>query len=121
MAVQEPEFRNSAGRLLALLASVPKGKALTEVLPPLIGVSPKNEQEKQQAALIFLMDMHKVYLEFRQDMLDANIKEQQRDTMLAGLGSLEQSLYPIQLNGNEKDRHFLDAPASMLYADLRWK
>lgn len=98
MAVREPEIRNSAGRLLALLASIPTGQALTEVLPPLIDVSPNNAQEKQQAALTFLMEMHKTYLEFRQDMLDANINEQQRDTMLEGLASLELSLYPIQLN-----------------------
>lgn len=98
MAVKQPEPRNSAGRLLALLESVPKGKPLLEVLPPLMGVQTKNQQEKQQAALTFLTEMHKVYLEFRQDMLDANINEQQRDTMLSGLVSMEQSLYPIQLN-----------------------
>jgi len=99
MALPEPEFRNSAGRLMALLKAVPEGKALTEVLPPLIDVNTKNAQEKQQAALTFLMEMHKGYLEFRQDMLDAEINDLQRDTMLTGIASIEESLYPVQLNG----------------------
>lgn len=99
MAIPEPEFRNSAGRLLALLAAIPDGQALTDALPPLIGINTKNPHEKLQGALVFLLEMHKVYLEFRQDMIDADINEQQRDTMLAGLSSLEQSLYPTQLNG----------------------
>ncbi|HUT93293.1 MAG TPA: hypothetical protein VMY37_27765 [Thermoguttaceae bacterium] len=103
MDVNQPEPRNSAGRLLALFESIPKGKPLLEILPPLIGINTKNQQEKQQAALAFLMEMHKVYLEFRQDMLDATINEQQRDTMLSGLVSLEQSLYPIQLNAGFRE------------------
>jgi len=98
MAVTQPEPRNSAGRLLALLLSIPKGQALLEVLPPLIDVRTENRQGKQQAALMFLMEMHKVYLEFRQDMLEAPINEKQCDTLLSGLASLEQALYPIQLN-----------------------
>lgn len=99
MSVPEPEFRNSAGRLMALLKAVPEGKALTEVLPPLIGVNTKNAQQKQQAALTFLMELHKAYLEFRQDMLDAQINDLQRETMLTGIASIEESLYPVQLNG----------------------
>lgn len=99
MAIKDPEFCNSAGRLLAMMAAVPAGSALNEVLPPLIGVTSKNPNEKQQATLVFFLELHKVYLEFREDMLDAAINDQQRNTLLSGLTSLEQTLYPTQFNG----------------------
>ena len=53
-----------------------------------------------------------MYLEFRQDMLDANITEQQRDTMLTGIASLGQSLYPTQLTS--AIREMTEAETSLL-------
>lgn len=97
--MKQPDFQNSAGRLLALLASMPSGRALLEVLPPLVGVTSKNSHERQQAALRFLMELHKVYLEFCDDMLNARISDQQREMMLNGLESLRETLYPFDLNG----------------------
>jgi len=112
MPIPEPQYRNSAGRLLAFIGSIPANNSLLETLPPLIGQTPKSNQEKQQLGLMALMELHKVYLEFRQDMMDADINEKQREVLLKGLGSIEQSIYPMQLNGGM--RQVTEAEISLL-------
>ena len=94
----KPEHQNSAGRLLAILKAIPDGKRLIDVIPELQGVKTNASHEKQQIVLVFLMEVHEVYLEFLQDMLNAKIKDTQRDALLSGLQSLQETLYPIQLN-----------------------
>ena len=94
-----PKFQNSAGRLLALLGSIPSNKPLLEIAPSLLGIKADSTQQKTQATLLLLMELHKVYLEFREDMFETNVNEEQRDVMLSGLASLEQSLYPTQIGG----------------------
>jgi|GEM_PF-2429914 len=95
MPLKEPEYQNSAGRLLALLTSIKKSQPLIEEVPKLLGEKVSEPQQKQQLTLSFLMDMHRVYLEFRQDMFDADVNDQQRDVLLSGLSSIQQSLYPV--------------------------
>lgn len=53
-----------------------------------------------------------MYIEFRQDMLEASISEKQRDVMLHGLANLVQSLYPI--NFQSTIRKITDAELSLL-------
>lgn len=97
--MRQPEFQNSAGRLHALLRSIPTGRSLLEVLPPLIGVDSKDSKERQQATLRVLVELHQVFIEFCEDMRIADISEQQREMMMKGLGSLRETLYPINLDG----------------------
>ena len=112
MSLNEPEYENSAGRLLALLTSIPNGRSLLDEVPKLLEVKPSSEQHKQQMALRYLMDMHHLYLEFQQDMIDAEINEQQRGVLLAGLSGVQSSLYPVQLNAGY--RAINDAEISLL-------
>ena len=112
MPLKDPEYQNSAGRLLALLTSLKNNQNLIEEVPKILGKKVDDAQQKQQLALSFLMDMHHVYLEFRQDMLDAEINDQQRDVLLSGLSSVQQSLYPVQLNAGW--REITEAEVSLL-------
>lgn len=102
MSIPAPEHQNSAGRLLSILIAIPEGKQLLETLPPLFGFEATNMQQKQQAALVALMELHKIYIEFRQDMIDANISEKQRNVMLGGLETLVQTIYPVNLQGGTR-------------------
>ena len=120
--MRQPEFQNSAGRLHALLRSIPAGRSLLEVLPPLIGVDSKDSKERQQATLRVLMELHQVYIEFCEDMLIADISEKQREMMLKGLGGLRETLYPINLDGplrppNETEIHSLKVCATFIEED----
>ena len=112
MGIPEPEYRNSAGRLLAFLSAIPDNRQLLETVPPLLGYQAKTAQEQRQATLLALMELHKLYIEFRQDMLDADIIEKQRDVMLGGLTNLEQSIYPF--NFQTGIRKITDAEISLL-------
>lgn len=98
MALPEPAYQNSAGRLLAILTSLPNNAAYIEAIPNLFGKDSKKPQEKQQACLAGLLDLHNLYVEFQQDMQDVQIPEQQRAVLLKGLAGLSQVFYPIQMN-----------------------
>jgi len=112
MPLKDPEYQNSAGRLLALLTSLKKNQNLIDEAPKILGEKADGAQEKQQLALSLLMEMHRVYLEFRQDMFDAEINDQQREVLLSGLSSVQQSLYPVQLNAGW--REITEAEVSLL-------
>ncbi len=112
MALPEPIYQNSAGRLLAILNALPGGQIILDVIPALFEVTSTTQQDKQQACLAGLMEIHKLYLEFRQDMLDAHIPDQQRTVLLSGLTSLQLSIYPIQLNAGFRSP--TDAEKSLL-------
>lgn len=112
MSLPEPKYQNSAGRLLALIGNLPPNQAIVDMLPKYFGQSPQSQQEKQQATLANLMEIHKLYLDFRQDMLDAEISDDQRNVLLTGLSSIGQSIYPMQLNN--VFRAITDAEKSLL-------
>lgn len=67
-------------------------------LPTIIDGKKGTAYEKQQSSLIALMELHKVYLEFRQDMVDADISDRQREMLLSGLRNIERSIYPVNLD-----------------------
>lgn len=119
MALPEPTYQNSAGRLLAILNASPGGQSYLDLIPKLFGTTGTSPEANQQACLAGLMEIHKLHLEFRQDMLDAKISEQQRKVLLSGLASLQQSIYPIQLNGGfraatEAEKALLEVAATIL-------
>ena len=120
MALPEPAYQNSAGRLLAILNASPAGQSYLDFIPKLFdGIPGKTLEENQQACLSGLMEIHKLYLEFRQDMFDAEISEQQRKVVLSGLASLQQSIYPVQLNSGyraptEAEKSLLEVAATII-------
>ena len=119
MALPEPAYQNSAGRLLAILKELPNGQSILDIVPKLFGTTGKTSEENQQACLVGLMDIHGLYIEFRQDMLDAEINEQQRKVLLSGLESIQQSIYPIQLNAGfraptEAEKSLLEVAATII-------
>jgi hypothetical protein len=98
MAFPNPEYQNSAGRLLALLSVIPKNKNLLESLPLLFGAAANSMQQRHKATMSALVDLHNLYMEFREDMMGPEINEKQRNVILGGLVALEDSLSPIALN-----------------------
>lgn len=119
MAVPEPKYRNSAGRLLAILSALPANQSLIESIPALFGTISKIQQEKQQASMVGMMEIHKLYLEFVEDMNDAQINEQQRGVILSGLGGLRDSIYPLQLNAifrppSDAEKSLLEVAATII-------
>ncbi|MEP3478452.1 MAG: hypothetical protein ABJZ55_04335 [Fuerstiella sp.] len=122
MALPNPKYPNSAGRLLSLLSNIPAGQQLLEVIPRLFDAKPTTPQSKQQACLAGMMEMHRLYLEFRQDMMDADISEEQRDVLLNGLTSIQDSIYPTQLTGGfraptDAEKSLLEVCATILPVD----
>lgn len=112
MPIPRPKYRNSAGRLLAALTAIPTNNSLLESIPPVFGFEPNDQREKQQAANVGLQELHALYVQFIQDMMDAEIGDQQRTVLLNGLQSLRDSIYPIQLNASY--RPLSDAEKSLL-------
>lgn len=98
MILPEPVYRNSAGRLLAILSAIPNGQLILDVVPRLFGNSSTVNEEKQKACLAGLIEINNLYLEFRKDITEVSVNEQQRDVILSGLASIQQSIYPINLH-----------------------
>src|SRR6266516_2178939 len=122
MPIPEPVYQNSAGRLLAVLNAMTNGNAYVAEVPKIFGTEPTSEDQRQQVCLAGLMEIHKLYLEFYEDMLEAQITEPQRKVLLSGLGSLRQSIYPIQLNAGyraptDAEKSLLEVCATILAQD----
>ena len=113
-------YRNSAGRLLTLLSSFPNNQQIYEFLPGLITGNPgKSQWDKQQLSVIALMELDKLYREFLQDMADAQISDEQRNVLLSGLNHINQTVYPMALNGQmrlltETEKSLLEVCATII-------
>ena len=112
MVTPESAYQNSAGRLLAILNTLPNGQPYLDVIPKMFGTTGTTQEEVLQACLTGLMEIHKLYLAFRQDMFDADISEQQRKVILSGLVNLQQSIYPTSMGAGF--RRPTDAEKSLL-------
>lgn len=111
MPLKEPEYRNSAGRLLVLLDYLaPRG--LLDAVQDLYEVKSKQHHHKQKATVDFLGDLHQLYQDFQQDMREVEMSDQQRKVLLDGLTQVEVMLYPLEL-GN-KIRSITGAERSLL-------
>jgi hypothetical protein len=97
MPLQEPRYRNSAGRLLAILTSFPKDKQVWDFLPELMTGTPgKSTQEKHQICSEELYEIQKLYHQFQQDMLD--VSDHTRKETLSNLKNIYQIVYPAGVN-----------------------
>lgn len=95
-----------------MLTSIPKKAALSEEAYVLYDATKPTNRQKQQLAMRFLTDLHRVHCEFQQDLQDTGITDQQRDVLIVGLASIEEGLYPSQLN--VPFRGVTEAEASLL-------
>jgi len=123
MALPDPAYQNSAGRLLAILTAMPNGVSYLDAVPKLFGTVGKTTEENQQACLVGLLEIHKLYVECRQDLLDPNINEQLRKVILAGLTGLHQTIYPITLNNGlraptEAEKSLLEVAATTISQEV---
>ena len=112
MSLKQPEYQNSAGRLLVLLTAIPKNSSILENAYKLYDQASSSSRMQQQAAIRFLLDVHKLYLEFKEDMQEASINDQQRDVLLKGLASIEDTLYPTSTK--QQFRGVTEAEESLL-------
>jgi hypothetical protein len=100
------KYRNSAGRLLVLLTDMPaacQGKEMVHGLPQFFeikGFDPRNtSHDRVPMAYEGLRELQMVYMQFKADMEAVDINEDQRKVLLSGLKGLEETIYPMQLNG----------------------
>lgn len=124
MALPEPAYQNSAGRLLAILKSLQNGVSYLDLIPRLFGTTGQTAEENQQACIVGLLEIHKLYVEFLQDMHDANINDQQRNVLLSGLASIRQSIYPIALNAGfrvptDAEKSLLEVAATVISTEAK--
>jgi hypothetical protein len=101
MAANNPQYKNSAGRLLEILKRFPQNQQIIEFLPQVLGYDKGgNQQETQLICLTCLIELHKLYVQFREDMLDDRISDDERRVLLSGVKGIETIIYPIALNSN---------------------
>jgi hypothetical protein len=119
MPISEPKYRNSAGRLLAFFGSVNFGHAILDALPKAFDIEVTGRKSKQQACLIGLRELDRLYQSFVQDMLEVDINNDQRDVLLNGLKGIEGAVHPTALEGtlrapNDAEKSLLEVCATVL-------
>lgn len=121
MPLPEPTYRNSAGRLLAILSAYPNDKQVIEFLPGLMpGVSENVRlRNKQQICFVALREIEELYQQFLDDMANLQIPDLQRQVMLSNLAKVQQTVYPMALNNtirvlNDAEKQMLEVCETMI-------
>jgi hypothetical protein len=107
--LQEPEKRNAAGRLIALLLSIPEG-GVESSFPKLLGIDGRNHLGKK-ATLEVRMALDRSYREFCSELESSELSDEQKELFRGGLSEFEASVYP---QGNGAYRKPTPAELSML-------
>ena len=117
-----PKYPNSAGRLLAILEGLVQNRTpLTHQLLPLMLGKPMPNEEHQQSieSIKVLTELHFMYVEFLQDLANAEIPAEEKGVLEKGLSSLATLMYPAASNQgaravSESEKALLEVCATRL-------
>ncbi len=118
---KNPKYPNSAGRLLAILEGLKPQGTLTQQLLPLIfdRQMPGNAHEQSIENIKVLTELHIMYVEFLQDLANADIPDDEKSVLEKGLVSLATLMYPAASNQgarvvSESEKALLEVCATRL-------
>jgi hypothetical protein len=95
-----PDPNNSAGRLFAFLEILSKNGNLPDAAAIALSKEASGagdampREAKPRTSFEALREAHRLYMDFRGDMLDAQMTDRQRQLFRDGLDSLEEIIYP---------------------------
>jgi len=118
---KNPKYPNSAGRLLNVLDGLQPNGTLTHQLLPLIFDRQMPDDTHQQSieSIKVLTELHIMYVEFLQDLADADIPDDEKSVLEKGLASLATLMYPAASNQgarvvSESEKALLEVCATRL-------
>jgi len=120
MAIPDPKYQNSAGRLLAILKAIPQNnQSIVEFYSTLFDTPASNQDERTRNCINSVREVGNLYQEFLREMQDPKISEDFRSEVSSGLISLGQTIYPMQFNGgfrmpSDAEKSVLGIAASLL-------
>ncbi len=119
-----PQYNNSAGRLLAVLDELNKNNNGYIVAIPLIfgDDAPKKDKgktEPQRQTFVGISHLHYLYSQFIEEMRSSDIPDQQRQVLMNGLKELELIVYPSNLGSaarkiTEAEKSLLEVCATII-------
>ncbi len=96
----EIKYQNSAGRLLTILQNLQEGQGLAQQLVPMMfgDKAPDDPKGISLNGVKALTELHKLYATFLQDLVEADMGDDERAVLQNGLTTLESLMYPSALN-----------------------
>ena len=122
MSFPKPIYANSAGRLLAYVSSLAANRPATDIVPPLFGLGGNTPEERQEATVHALGQIHSLYREFLEDVKTATANEAQQKVLINGLAGLRGTIFPGNLQAGirgatEAEKSLLEMAATMIPED----
>ncbi len=117
----KPKYSNSAGRLLAILETLKQNQsAAQQLVPIMLGKSePKDNKIVAIDGIKVVIELQKMYLEFLEDLDNADIGEEERSVLIKGLSSLDTLIFIHAVNqgmrqATESEKALLEVCATRL-------
>jgi hypothetical protein len=97
-----PQYKNSAGRLLAILSNIDQGKPIETYLPDLIFSleAQCRGRQRTEKCIDAMNGIHQIYHQFQKDLETAQFKnDEQRKVILKRLEKIEEVIYTPAATG----------------------
>lgn len=122
MPLPQPQYENSAGRLLAILTAIPREQSYLNAIPKFFELPSGTQAEQIQSCIAALDQIRQLYDEFCADVLHYQTNPQQGQVLLGGLSELPQTFSPMQLNSQLRaptvaERSLIEVAATIIPVD----